>query len=58
MAVREHAYRQLVHLVGDEHVHEDNGEQWSARKLVRRMLWHERDHTRHIKQICAAEGMT
>jgi uncharacterized damage-inducible protein DinB len=55
MAVREHSHRQLM---GDEHVHEDNGEQWSARKLVRRMLWHERDHTRHIKQICAAEGMT
>ncbi len=24
------------------------GEVWSARKVLRRALWHERDHTRHI----------
>lgn len=29
------------------------GETWSARKVVRRMLWHERDHTQHILRLRA-----
>jgi hypothetical protein len=28
-----------------------DGEFWSPRKLLRRALWHERDHTAHIHQI-------
>jgi predicted RNase H-like HicB family nuclease len=27
------------------------GETWSARKLMRRTLWHERDHTEHITKL-------
>jgi predicted RNase H-like HicB family nuclease len=27
------------------------GEVWSARKVLRRTLWHERDHTQHILQL-------
>jgi len=27
------------------------GEVWSARKVLRRSLWHERDHTQHILQL-------
>ncbi|MDW8214000.1 MAG: hypothetical protein RMJ55_10615 [Roseiflexaceae bacterium] len=27
------------------------GEVWSARKVVRRALWHERDHTQHIARL-------
>jgi hypothetical protein len=32
-------------------VFEKDGELWSARKLLRRLLWHQRDHIEHIKQI-------
>ena len=28
-----------------------NGEFWSPRKLIRRALWHERDHTDHILKL-------
>lgn len=35
-----------------------NGELWSPRKLLRRALWHERDHTQHILQFRARlEGL-
>jgi hypothetical protein len=27
------------------------GELWSPRKLLRRAIWHERDHTEHILKI-------
>jgi hypothetical protein len=27
------------------------GEVWSARKVLRRTLWHERDHTQHILKL-------
>jgi predicted RNase H-like HicB family nuclease/uncharacterized damage-inducible protein DinB len=29
------------------------GETWSARKVLRRALWHERDHTGHIQKLRA-----
>lgn len=29
----------------------ENGEFWSPRKLLRRAIWHERDHTNHILQL-------
>jgi hypothetical protein len=29
------------------------GEFWSPRKLLRRAVWHERDHSQHIRQLCA-----
>jgi predicted RNase H-like HicB family nuclease len=35
----------LVHVVGVD------GELWSPRKLLRRALWHERDHTGHIHKL-------
>jgi hypothetical protein len=28
-----------------------DGEFWSYRKLVRRTLWHQRDHIDHIKEL-------
>jgi DinB superfamily len=28
-----------------------DGELWSPRKLLRRALWHERDHTEHIRKV-------
>jgi len=27
------------------------GEIWSPRKALRRAVWHERDHTEHIRKI-------
>lgn len=28
-----------------------SGETWSARKVMRRTLWHERDHTEHVRKL-------
>ena len=28
-----------------------DGEFWSPRKMLRRTLWHERDHTEHIHNL-------
>jgi hypothetical protein len=41
----------LPALVGVEQVVGRDGELWSPRKLVRRALWHERDHTDHIYKL-------
>lgn len=50
--VRANTRAQLVKLVGDERVVKGQGsELWSARKVIRRALWHERDHTQHIKRL-------
>lgn len=38
-------------LIGDPRVSEYAQERWSARKLVRRTLWHRRDHIDHIRQL-------
>jgi len=46
--VRTHTRRQLLQLVSDTTITERTGEQWSARKIVRRTLWHERAHTQQI----------
>ena len=32
-----------------------DGEFWSYRKIVRRTLWHQRDHIEHIKQLAFAK---
>jgi uncharacterized damage-inducible protein DinB len=49
--VRAQTRAQLPKLVGDRRVVERVGEQWSARKVLRRTLWHERDHTQHIARL-------
>jgi hypothetical protein len=49
--VRNHLVMALPGLVGDDRVVTPNGEGWSARKLVRRALWHERDHTHQIARL-------
>ena len=41
----------LATWVGDELVHTRAGEQWSARKVLRRALWHERDHSEQIASL-------
>ncbi|MBN1430996.1 MAG: hypothetical protein JXB07_21685 [Anaerolineae bacterium] len=45
----------LPDLVGTEHTAWVDGEGWSARKLIRRVLWHERDHTQSIAKLLQAQ---
>lgn len=41
----------LPGLVGIEEVREVDGEKWSARKILRRAMWHEMDHIQHIVRL-------
>ena len=45
---------QLIELMGVGTIKENYGEHWSPRKVVRRALWHERDHTQHIRKLLSA----
>lgn len=45
---RRHTIENLPSLVGRAGVSEKRGELWSPRKLLRRTLWHEADHTEQI----------
>jgi uncharacterized damage-inducible protein DinB len=51
---------QLLHLlpglVGSRQVIGVDGEVWSPRKLLRRAVWHERDHTEHISKLIRKNG--
>jgi hypothetical protein len=49
--VRVHLVSLLPTLVGVAQVIELDGELWSPRKLLRRTLWHEREHTVHIQRL-------
>ncbi len=49
--VRRYTREQLPKLAGYAQMHIRRGEQWSARKVLRRTLWHERDHTQHIEKL-------
>ncbi len=56
-AVRTNTRLRLSELVGDGRVLKgDGGELWSGRKVVRRTLWHERAHTRHVARLLACPG--
>jgi len=52
--VRQHLLDVLPYFIGDERLVENNGELWTPRKIIRRALWHERDHANHIRQLMAA----
>ena len=41
----------LPGLIGDLRSNEYAQERWSGRKLIRRTLWHRRDHIDHIRQL-------
>ena len=49
--VREHFNALLPTLDGVNKVVGVEGEIWSPRKMLRRALWHERDHTEHIRKL-------
>ena len=49
--VRAHLLEILPGLAGSNRVAGIAGEFWSPRKLLRRALWHERDHTFHIQKL-------
>jgi DinB family protein len=49
--VREHFNSLLPKLDGVGKVVGLEGELWSPRKVLRRALWHERDHTEHIRKL-------
>jgi hypothetical protein len=43
--------RQLPALAGSKLVTGKDGEFWSPRKVLRRAIWHERDHTEHVLKL-------
>jgi hypothetical protein len=49
--VRDHFTALLPKLDGIHKVVGLDGEIWSPRKVLRRALWHERDHTEHIRKL-------
>ncbi len=49
--VRQRLIASLPDLVGSTQVVGTGGEFWSPRKVVRRAIWHELDHIRHIIQL-------
>ena len=49
--MRAHLNQVLPTLLGSTKVVGTDGEFWSPRKLIRRAVWHERDHTAHIKKL-------
>lgn len=49
--VRANTREKLVHLIGAEQLTKNYDELWSARKVLRRTLWHERDHFQHIIKL-------
>lgn len=51
--VRQHTLSALPALSKNTGVVALAGEIWSARKVVRRTLWHERDHTEHVRKLRA-----
>jgi uncharacterized damage-inducible protein DinB len=49
--VRANTRSRLATLVGDQRVTVNWDERWSARKILRRTLWHERAHTEQIRRL-------
>lgn len=49
--VREHLLDSLKSLAQRQGVLAIGGEIWSTRKVLRRALWHERDHVQHLQRL-------
>jgi hypothetical protein len=54
--VRIHMRETLSRSAGSREVVGTEGEFWSPRKMLRRAVWHERDHTQHIDQLRTVLG--
>lgn len=52
-AVRDQLAAALVEWEGSTAVASTSGEEWTSRKVLRRSIWHERDHTQQIASILA-----
>jgi predicted RNase H-like HicB family nuclease len=50
-AIRKHTLDQLAQLIDIDQITPSRGEYWSPRKVLRRTIWHERDHTNHIAKL-------
>ena len=50
-AIRQHTKEILEALIEVERITPSRGEYWSPRKVLRRTIWHERDHTNHIAKL-------
>ncbi len=50
-AVHQRTIELLPHLVDESIVTEKSGEKWSARKVLRRTLWHRQDHLRQLEGV-------
>jgi uncharacterized damage-inducible protein DinB len=55
--IRGHLEKRLPELAGSQQVIGVDGEFWSPRKLLRRAVWHERDHTEHIHKLLMLSGI-
>lgn len=49
-AIHQRTVEILPRLVNERRVAENVGEQWSARKILRRTLWHRQDHLRQLER--------
>ena len=49
-AVHQRTVELLPHLVNTSDVTEKSGERWSARKVLRRTLWHRQDHLQQLEK--------
>ena len=49
--VRAHTLATLPTLANEARATEHSGERWSARKVLRRGLWHEKDHSEEIARL-------
>lgn len=57
-STREFTLARLPALVELAEIREKMGEAWSGRKLVRRLAWHERDHTSQIGMLLSESTST
>jgi len=49
-AIHERTIALLLELVDNEDIVEKSGEKWSARKVLRRTLWHRQDHLQQLEK--------
>ncbi|MBN1284439.1 MAG: hypothetical protein JXB47_03495 [Anaerolineae bacterium] len=56
-AVREHLFRVLPALIGVERVVGERGELWSPRKMLRLLVWHERDRINQLQGRLSVEPL-